>query len=174
MGYSSPKRGPNGNLELKLGLEAGFHNLVVFGGPFDNWKKQSTDDFGVCVRAERVPKNADVRLAIHDFQVPKDEKEVEEALRQTLAAMLDGKRVWVGCMGGWGRTGLFLSLLAKAVGIKDPVAYVREHYSRRAVETQEQQDYVDKFDVSGIRTWLMFRGWTRRWIKTVFWWNEPL
>ena len=41
-------------------------------------------------------------------------------------------------MGGWGRTGLFLALLAKVCGVENPVTYVRENYSPRAVETTDQ------------------------------------
>ena len=97
--------------------------------------------FGVCVRAERAPSGRyNVHLPIHDFSVPSPDQqdEVELALRETLEALLDGKKVYVGCMGGWGRTGLFLALLAKVCGVEEPVTYVRENYSSRAVETAEQ------------------------------------
>lgn len=49
-----------------------------------------------------------------------------------------------------GRTGLFLAILAKAVGFNDPVAYVRKHYYNHAVETAEQAKYVEAFDVSWV------------------------
>ncbi len=97
--------------------------------------------FGVCVRAERAPSGRyNVHLPIHDFSVPSPDQqdEVELALRETLEALLDGKPVYVGCMGGWGRTGLFLALLAKVCGVDQPVTYVRENYSNRAVETRSR------------------------------------
>ena len=129
-------------------------------------------DFGVCVRAERVPAEVDVSLPIHDFSTPAEEQTpaVERAIRDTLSAALSGKRVWVGCMGGWGRTGLFLALLAKTCGIADPVGYVRSNYSSKAVETKEQRRYVDEFDVSALQQWLFGRAWRERWYRTVFWW----
>ena len=80
---------------------------------------------------------------------------------------LDGKEVYVGCMGGWGRTGLFLALLAKVCGEETPILYVRTHYTPRAVETREQQEYVDNFDVGALRRWLFWTTWTRR----AFWWR---
>ena len=79
--------------------------------------------------------------------------------------------MWVGCQGGWGRTGLFLALMAKVCGEANPVSYVRHHYSPRAVETNEQMDYVRKFDVDDLQQWLFWRGWTARTLKTIFWWT---
>jgi protein-tyrosine phosphatase len=124
------------------------------------------------VRAERAPAGVDVSLPIHDFSTPAEEQtpDVEYAIREALSAALSGKRVWVGCMGGWGRTGLFLALLAKTCGVADPVGYVRSHYSPRAVETKEQARYVDWFDVSALQQWLFGRAWRERWYRTVFWW----
>ena len=77
-------------------------------------------------------------------------------------------------MGGWGRTGLFLALIAKVCGEKDPVAYVREHYAPHAVETKDQQAYVESFDVAALQRWLFWRSWTIRWTKALFWWDEPV
>ena len=53
----------------------------------------------------------------------------------------------MGCMGGIGRTGLMLSLLAKAFGVEDPVAYVRKHYYSHAVETKEQRQFIADFAI---------------------------
>ena len=121
--------------------------------------------FGVCVRAERAPTGRyNVHLPIHDFSVPSPDQqdEVELALRETLEALLEGKTVYVGCMGGWGRTGLFLALLAKVCGVEHPVTYVRENYSPRAVETTKQHSYVMEFDVSGLQRWLFWQAWKKR------------
>jgi len=163
----------NGTLPLDLGWRGGFLGLRVTGGPFDNFRPGVNANYGVCVRAERVPHTAHAKVAIHDFQVPKPSQkaEVDAALRQAFEQLLFGKRVWVGCMGGWGRTGLFLALMAKVAGVDNPVSYVREHYTPRAVETQEQMEYVYKFDVGELRQWLFWRGWTTRTMKTIFWWD---
>ena len=87
------------------------------------------------MRAERVPEyGVDIWVPIPDFQVPSERQlaQVENALERAFAAALDGKRVYVGCAGGYGRTGLFLALMAKVAGVKDPVAYVRLHYNSHA------------------------------------------
>jgi len=80
----------------------------------------------------------------------------------TLRAGLAGEKIYIGCMGGWGRTGLFMALLAKATGISDPVAFIREYYTPHAVETKEQQDYVANFDVSPIQRELWRWAWKVR------------
>ena len=165
------KLGANGMLPIRLGFNGAYFDFDVIGGPFDAYKPGVNGDVGVCVREERVPKTADFLLPIRDFSAPTDAKRVNHVLERVIDALLDGKRVYVGCMGGWGRTGLFLAILAKAAGHEDPVAYVRKHYTPRAVETEEQQDYVRAFDVSAIRSYLFWAAWRRRWVNTIFWWR---
>ena len=160
----------NGKLPVKLGWQGAYHRFEITGGPFDafaGFDAANDRAFGVCVRAERVPAGVDVHLPIHDFEVPYDKDQVEKALRSTLQAALDGKQVYVGCMGGWGRTGLFLALLAKVCGETVPVGYVRRHYSGRAVETEEQQEYVATFAVGALQHWLFWAAWNKR----AFWWR---
>ena len=164
---------PNGTLPVRLGWAGGFQQFDVVGGPFDAFASVADhpDAFGVCVRAERAPKKLNLHLPIHDFSVPENDALVRETLRRTLRAALDGKNVYVGCMGGWGRTGLFLALLAKAAGEDDPVAYVRKHYTPRAVETDAQRRYVELFDVTELRQWLFWAGWAKKWTDAIFWWR---
>ena len=51
------------------------------------------------------------------------------------------------CFGGHGRTGTVLSVLACLTGIIEegtcPVAWLRNHYCDRAVESDEQADYIE-------------------------------
>lgn len=150
-------KGANGQLTLNLGWRGAWQRLRFYGGPYDRFPQGQW--FGVCVRAERVPAAKAVHLPIHDFQVPDDDAAVEKALRQALQAALDGRQVYVGCMGGWGRTGLFLALLAKATGFDNPVACVRAHYTPHAVETEAQWRYVQDFDVRALRRWLRGAAW---------------
>jgi protein-tyrosine phosphatase len=54
--------------------------------------------------------------------------------------------VWICCAGGHGRTGTAAAILAylldrEEVG-DDPVTFIRKQYCDRAVETQDQIDYV--------------------------------
>ena len=161
---------PNGSLTIPLGWRGGFQTLKFTGGPYDAFPGRDAA-FGVCVRAERVNQsNVDVHLPIRDFGVPASAVRVEDALRDTLMAALKGREVYVGCMGGWGRTGLFLALLAKACGVEDPVGFVRSNYSSRAVETDAQVDYVENFDTAALQSWLRSAGWGKWFADVFFWW----
>ena len=94
---------------------------------------------------------------------------VEATIIEVIRLSLAGKRVWVGCMGGYGRTGLFLAVLAKACGVPNPVEFVRENYHESAVETTRQRIYVRDFDVSGIQSWLTRHAWSLRWSRPLSW-----
>ena len=151
---------PNGTMTVKLPWYLTGFSMTFTGGPFDLYEAWRTpNSFGMCVRAEAVPKSADAVLKIQDYNVPKVKADVQAALEATIWAALSGKDVYVGCMGGWGRTGLFFALIAKALGAKDPVAFVRSTYTSHAVETTEQMRYVDDFDVTELRSWLIRASW---------------
>jgi len=81
-----------------------------------------------------------------DFRLPRD----PAALRRALIEVLDqaaGRRVEIACDGGRGRTGTALACLAVLDGVApgDAVAYVRENYDPRAVETPWQRRFVERF-----------------------------
>jgi hypothetical protein len=161
-------RGANGSLPLEprvLGLKS--REVTVAGGPYGACPR---DAFGVCLleAGPRADQLCAVHLPVEDFSVPADAARVTAALEATLGQLVRGHKVYVGCAGGWGRTGLFLSLLAKVAGEAEPVAYVRRHYSPRAVETEEQRAYVEQFPVAGLRRrlfWQLLVSWPGRWLR---------
>ncbi|OON81348.1 protein-tyrosine phosphatase family protein [Streptomyces tsukubensis] len=81
-----------------------------------------------------------------DFRLPRDRAEAASALRETWERSAT-ERVEVACGGGRGRTGTALACLAVLDGVPADraVAYVRQHYARRAVETPWQRRYVERF-----------------------------
>ena len=81
-----------------------------------------------------------------DFGLPADRAATAAALREAWARA-ETERVEVACAGGYGRTGTALACLAMLDGIpnRQAVAYVREHYSPRAVETPAQRRFVSRF-----------------------------
>jgi heme-degrading monooxygenase HmoA len=81
-----------------------------------------------------------------DFRLPTD----PAGLRAALAEARDRagtQRVEFACGGGRGRTGTALACLAVLDGVPADaaVAWVREHYHRRAVETRGQERFVRGF-----------------------------
>lgn len=81
-----------------------------------------------------------------DLRVPSDRPDAREAL--ILAwTRAETQRVEVACSGGHGRTGTALACLAVLDGVpaEQAVAFVREHYGARAVETPWQRRFVAGF-----------------------------
>ena len=118
---------------------------TVCGGPYRQIPKGYV---GVKMAAEISFQRRGVEISIPtvDFNVP-DEEELADGLTSAVQHLIKGKKMYVGCMGGKGRTGLFLSVLARAFGIENPVEYVRANYYPHAVETKDQYQYVMEFEI---------------------------
>jgi protein-tyrosine phosphatase len=82
-----------------------------------------------------------------DFRLPRDRPRTREVLQEAWARAR-AERVEVACGGGRGRTGTALACLAVLDGVPpgEAVAYVRQHYHPRAVETSWQRRYVTRFE----------------------------
>lgn len=85
---------------------------------------------------------------IRNMSVP-NLKKLHNLVDGIVSALEQGKSVHVGCIGGHGRTGLVLAVVVKRLeGTLDAVAWLRENYCIKAVESQSQIDYL--FDNFGI------------------------
>lgn len=84
-----------------------------------------------------------------DFRLPADHDDARDALREAWRRAED-ERVEVACDAGLGRTGTALACLAVLDGLPagEAVAFVREHYAARAVETPSQRSYVSRFSAT--------------------------
>lgn len=147
----------NGSIPLRIG---NLINTQVYGGPY---LKVPVDFWGVKM-AEEIEHPHMVSVPTRDFCVP-EVSDMRRGVVQALMAMINDELVYVGCMGGIGRTGLFLGVLAKVqIDYRkskhrkgrgdDPVTYVREHFLSHAIETDEQQKFVRTFDTTDIVAWL--------------------
>lgn len=129
------------NGKLKLPLRPGKY-FTVFGGPY---KERPANMRGVKMAAE-IKLAFDVSIPTEDYSVP-DKGALMVGLEEAVDLILSGQPVYVGCMGGMGRTGLFLAVLAKAFRVKSPVPYVRRKYYSHAVETDKQYSFVTKYKI---------------------------
>lgn len=91
---------------------------------------------------------ADLRLPTEDFGCPPADA-MQAAVAQTLDVLFSDRAVYAGCVGGKGRTGLFLACMAKAIGTPDPLTYVRFHYHRHAVESLQQGRFLRDWTPGG-------------------------
>lgn len=132
-----------GNGHLALSLRKKKH-YIVFGGPYTE-KPQNKKFIGVKMAAE-IRRPCEIDIPTPDFQVPPKDV-LDHGLLEAVKAITAGKVLYVGCMAGRGRTGLFLAILAKAFGVEKPVEFVREHYYSHAVETTSQYRFVMDYEV---------------------------
>lgn len=85
-----------------------------------------------------------VHYPITDYKAPGDSEEFVAMIHWLVAQLQAGKKVHVGCMGGHGRTGTVLAAILALTGEKNAIAWVREHYCKKAVESAEQVDFLVK------------------------------
>jgi len=109
----------------------------------------------------------DIYFPITDMGVPKDLAEFKQLLSYTAKAMKEGKTVFVGCIGGHGRTGLFLAALTKFItGDKNATATVRANYCKKAVESKKQVDWLyANFGIKKIKETKADISWDSKWDK---------
>lgn len=118
---------------------------IILAGPF--YKKPSNVR-GLCLEEQYYIINNttdDWLFPIPDFQVPKDKKAFKDVLLDVYCHAVKEKIVYIGCKGGYGRTGMSIACLLKMHGSKNPVQEVRLLYDKRAVETPEQESFIHRF-----------------------------
>lgn len=145
-------------LQRGIKVNAGDVRGMVFGGPFKQYEPGTRRLIGVKMAAE-INHPHEISIPTHDFSIP-DPDAMTMGLKEALSYMADGNDIYVGCMGGIGRTGLFMGVLVKCLadydGKKvDPVKVVREQYKSHAIETNEQQVFVRTFNTEPVVKHLM-------------------
>lgn len=85
-----------------------------------------------------------VYYPITDYNILPDDV-LDRLVDEVLERLKAGRKVAIFCVGGHGRTGYVGSCVMHMLGEKRPVAFLRDKYSYLAVETQEQQNAIDRF-----------------------------
>lgn len=80
---------------------------------------------------------------ITDQAIPQNPDNFDLVLGHVAKRLGEGRKVHCGCIGGHGRTGMFFAaLVAQHKLADDPIAWVRERYCKKAVESQVQVDFL--------------------------------
>jgi hypothetical protein len=113
----------------------------------DPYTRDRAPDYGLYLDDRWQPSWPHDRVDWPDFGVPRDPIAFARALRSVLDRARGGQRVEIGCLGGHGRTGTALACLAVLSGhpANNAVAWVRDHYCAKAVETDHQAAFVVTF-----------------------------
>lgn len=122
----------------------------INGGSCTNHYPQNVDIFigfdNNMIRGKREfpwEKGIDINFHIPDMQSPKDVKQFKKLINWTIEQLTEGKKLYCGCIGGHGRTGLFLAALTTVMtGNKNSIKTVRDNYCKKAVESKEQIDWL--------------------------------
>ncbi len=137
-------------------------NIEIFGGPY---RDRPSDIPGVCMAAELGNLPNDVFIPTADYNVPDVEVLVNGMLDAYDMALTHG-RLYVGCWGGIGRTGLFMACFMRAVVPNDLsdliILALRGTYNKHAVETDEQVEFVHNFPAKRVRRRMLWRFITHR------------
>lgn len=158
-------------LEMKLfGLT--IFRAKVYGGPYRDRNRveealKTVKLVGVKM-AEEINEPCSINVPTRDFSVP-NLTLLMQGLYRAEEALVRGETLYVGCMGGTGRTGLFMASLAKMFGqgkdgvmkrdwktgqdvpVERHVAHVRATYRSHAVETELQEAFIRDLDVTRMR-----------------------
>jgi protein-tyrosine phosphatase len=104
-------------------------------------------DFGLYLDARWEPSWRAELIEWQDFGLPRDPEEAARQITSAFARARSGERVEVGCVAGLGRTGTVLACMATLAGTppSEAVSWVRSNYDVRAVETEEQEGWVEWF-----------------------------
>jgi protein-tyrosine phosphatase len=117
----------------------------------DPYGRDEDPDFGLYFDEKWAPPWSHACAPWPDFGAPVDHNRLHEHLSEALARAKAGDRVEIGCWGAHGRTGTALGCLAILDGHAphEAVAWVRENYCERAIETPEQEAFVTTFGHAG-------------------------
>lgn len=140
-------------LDRGIPVEYGRFSAVIFGGKFTAFDPKERRLVGVKM-AREISHPHDISIPTEDFSVP-DVTEMQDGMVRAIEAIVSGKDIYAGCMGGIGRTGLFMGCMAKTMfdlrgTYQDPVRFVRLLYSTHAIETDQQMEYVRRFDTAPV------------------------
>jgi hypothetical protein len=93
--------------------------------------------------------NADI-ADWEDMGLPRDHEATAHLIQQAFARAKQGELVELGCIGGLGRTGTALACMAVLAGVpaSEAVGWVRRNYDPRAIETADQEQWVEWFAAS--------------------------
>jgi hypothetical protein len=145
---------------LTLTLRHG-KNYTVIGGPYT---ERTEGTIGVKMAAE-INRTYDINIPTVDFKTPAI-KDLDAGLIAAVQALTAGHALYVGCMAGRGRTGLFMAVIAKALGHENPVEYVRANYYSHAVETDAQYKFVTNYQIPAEVKKILY--WAKFWSYFTF------
>lgn len=138
-----------------IGFKLNYQGITttIVGGSFNHSNNKALDGFYKVKMAEEISKSCDLAIDTADFCTP-NRYMLLNSIPQILHSIAMGQNIYIGCMGGIGRTGFMMAIIAKIMGVNNPVAFTRANFKSHAIETQEQLVLVDSIEVEPYRMML--------------------
>lgn len=102
------------------------------------------------------------KYRISDMSVPKSPKDFKKMITWVCSQLKKGKKIHVGCIGGHGRTGLFIAAVrAEFYGDLNAGNWVRKNHCKKAIETKAQINFLFKhYGIKKIKySKASYKGW---------------
>lgn len=128
-------------------------NTVIVGGSFNHSNNSALNGYYKVKMAEEISKSCDLAIDTPDFQTP-NRYMLLNSIPQILHAIAMGQNIYIGCMGGIGRTGFMMAIIAKIMGVNNPIAFTRANFKGHAIETEAQMLLIDSIEVEPYRMML--------------------
>lgn len=104
---------------------------------------EKSPEYAACL--DKTPSVPVIAMPIVDFGIPADEKAFGQTVSQAADALRGGKRLFVHCAAGIGRTGTFAACLLISLGFEESAALALIRKAGSGPETQEQAQLVHRF-----------------------------
>jgi protein-tyrosine phosphatase len=87
-----------------------------------------------------------MHLPINDQKTP-SVQEVSDIINFISLKFVENKKILIHCVGGLGRSGMIAACYLKSIGLnsKDAIGIIREVRTVRAIETIEQETFVNEY-----------------------------
>lgn len=153
LGWSYPKEPRPHHPYIILKNHAG-DNMYVYGNPY----RAKPDGIAGVKMAAEIDLPCDVDIPTEDFSVP-DMAVFEKGITAAMEILINKGEIYIGCMGGIGRTGLAIAGLIKLhdqlfqASTRKATVYrdhIRHHVHPHAIETKQQLDFIDQYVPKGI------------------------
>lgn len=139
---------PKAHFHYSQTVEFPYDGVTVQASSLDNWDRITKPDWGLYASTLWKPLWRAEFITWDDFGIPSAYEAAFDAIEYAYDLAEAGKLVEVGCMGGHGRTGTILACMAVLDGLdhKDAIAFIRSRFCKDAIETAEQEWYVEWFE----------------------------
>ena len=120
---------------------------IVGSGCFERTPEDEVPDFGLYAYEGWRPTWPAAFIEWTDFGLPSDTEQATRLIVDAFDRAKSGQLVEVGCHAGNGRTGSIIACMVILAGIAptDAIEWTREHYCWHAIDTKEQERWVEAF-----------------------------